>query len=164
MAFPWCPSCNNEYRDGFAKCGECDTELLSDEAYRNLEMEELEEEELVVIDQGNLEYIKEQKDLLLDNQISSIYRPRSDEECKACVPTFQLLIVKDQLEAAREILSNNLYKLDRSDDGYDDNIQRESMIDYNEENISCPACGCEFALQQDCPECGLFIGVPSEEE
>ena len=37
---PWCPKCKSEYREGFTVCADCGSELVDEEKFAQMEMEE----------------------------------------------------------------------------------------------------------------------------
>ena len=37
---PWCPKCKSEYREGFTVCADCGSELVDEEQFAQMEMEE----------------------------------------------------------------------------------------------------------------------------
>lgn len=157
-----CPSCRSEFRDGFSHCHSCEQDLVPADALE-VAFELDESEELIVLQAGPLGYIREQSDYLKANLIPNIFKIRDESDCQSCAPTFVLIVPSSVLAKARSVLEKK-WKADGSVAGTDKSADGPISIDYNSEQITCPACGFEFKLEENCPDCGLFIGVPEVDE
>ncbi len=157
-----CPSCRDEYREGFQRCSECNVALVNAEELLERESD-LEGQKLVVIQSGPVNIIKELSDSLAGVQIPSTYKPINAEQCRACVPTFELLVPEEAAETAMEHIDASWSARIKQETQIDHDAD-SSVIDYNQEEITCPACSATFAIQESCPDCGLFIGIPISEE
>ena len=71
---------------------------------------------------------------------------------------FFLFVPEASIESCREFI-DRMQKETIAREGLED--YEAPLLDYSKEEISCPACGtvCSSKLEE-CPECGLFLGLP----
>jgi hypothetical protein len=153
---PVCPVCLCEFREGFTHCNTCDVELV-DHLEKEMELSEenireaLEGKELVLVTRGELEVVKETRDLLSSRRIASIVV--DDEEAKlppGAPPRVMLAVNKDDVEAAARVLGDKFQQM-VAEEGQ----ELAAELNYD----SCPACGTKIPDKtEECPECGLFVG------
>lgn len=153
---PFCPVCLSEFREGFTRCNSCDVDLV-DHLEQEMELSEdniraaLEGKELVLVTRGELEVVKETRDLLSSKRIASIVV--DDEEAKVpagAPPRVMLAVSKDDVEAAAKILGEKFQQM-VAEEGQE--VSNELSYD------TCPACGTKVPENaEECPECGLFVG------
>ncbi len=153
---PICPQCLSEYREGFTRCASCEVDLvdsvapemdLSDESVRAA----LAGKQLVAITRGELQVVKETRELLARKRIPSLIV--QDEEVRVppgMAPRVLLLVGQDDLAGAAELLGEQFRQL---------LAQEESQVPEAADYGSCPACGAQVPeTAEECPECGLYIG------
>ncbi|HUU00790.1 MAG TPA: hypothetical protein VM425_05045 [Myxococcota bacterium] len=153
---PFCPVCLCEFREGFTRCNNCGVDLV-DHLEQEMELSEeniraaLEGKELVLVTRGELEVVKETRDLLSSRRIASIVV--DDEEAKlppGAPPRVMLAVSKDDVEAAARVLGDKFQQM-VAEEGQE--LAGELKYD------SCPACGTRIPENaEECPECGLFVG------
>jgi uncharacterized protein YbaR (Trm112 family) len=152
---PFCPECLAEYREGFTRCSTCEVDLvdqlpepldLSEEAIRQA----LEGQDLVPVTRGTLDVVKETQGLLSNRRIASLIVDDEDAPVQPGMPKRVLLVVgKDDLEAAAGVLGQS----------FQDMLSEEGLQGPDLQYDKCPACGHALAVdQEECPECGLFVG------
>lgn len=153
---PFCPVCSAEYRLGFTRCNSCEVDLvaalpehvdLSEESVRKA----LEGKELVAISRGFLDPILEMRELLGGQRIPSLVVESEEEVPKGMPKRVVLCVSQEHLEAAGRVLGENFRKM-LDDEGISPTVA-------NLQQNQCPACGEPVAEdQEECPECGLFVG------
>ncbi len=68
-----------------------------------------------------------------------------------------LAVAGNQLEKAKSIMDEDF--LDTLSDK--EKEISKMIVDHNASHIQCPGCLTEFATgPSECPECGLFLGLP----
>jgi len=153
---PFCPVCLCEYREGFTRCNTCDVELV-DHLEEEMDLSEesiqkaLEGSELVSITRGELEVVKETRDLLSSRRVASLIV--DDDKTKTppgMPPRVSLVVSKDDVEKAAKILGDKFQSM-VEEEGHAGNKE----LSYD----TCPGCGAKVAeTAEECPECGLFVG------
>ena len=76
LIMPWCPNCDNEYKEGYTVCADCGTELIDDEAYEKLKNsvgEEVSDNTEVSVDINVDAYIPDSY-IMNENQKIDIYK------------------------------------------------------------------------------------------
>lgn len=153
---PFCPECHAEYREGFTRCASCDVELVA-ELPTGLDLsaegvaEALAGQELVPVAGGQFEVLKEMRENLAARRIASLIVEDPEHQNPPGMPKRVLLAVgKADVAAARDALEADFNAM----------IAEEGMAGETEMRYGqCPACGCQLTEDQDeCPECGLYIG------
>jgi len=119
---------------------------LSEESIRQA----LEGKELVPVTRGDLEVVKETRDLLSKNRLASIIVDDDQEPVHPGAPRRVVLVVNsDDLQTAAKILGDKFQKMVK-DEG-----QEIDELVYD----VCPACQTKVPENtEECPECGLFVG------
>jgi len=99
----FCPKCKSEYREGFSKCSDCDTDLVAgqppeaEDEVRYVEMVEV----FSTYNPGDIAFIKS----VLDGEdIHYFFQGESSAMLVAAGAYARLLVQQDQVERAREIL------------------------------------------------------------
>lgn len=153
---PICPVCQAEYRQGFTRCNSCEVDLV-DNLPEEMDLSEenvrraLAGKELAVVNRGTLDAVMETRDLLSARRVPSMVVDEEDPKHQPGTPKRVALVVdKDHLEAAIEVLGENFRKL----------INQEGLkVNVDLKYESCPACGALVPEDaEECPECGLVIG------
>lgn len=171
---PFCPRCRAEYRIGFTRCAECDVSLVErlDQAAPAMDelamAEYLANRELVVIVQADVERLKPLKNLLCENSIANIIVRLGSGDCCSgggCgPPKLDLAVAVEDVERALGLLKEEFKELVVAvTDGEDEIDRLDRALDLNGETMTCPACdGLIPSGFDECPSCGLYIGVPEE--
>jgi transcription initiation factor IIE alpha subunit len=152
---PFCPVCLSEFREGFTHCNSCDVDLV-DQLPEEMDLSEenirqaLEGKELVPVTRGDLEVVKETRDLLSKNRLASIIVDDDQEPAHPGAPKRVVLVVNgDDLEKAVKLLGDKFQKMVKQEGHEVD----ELVYDV------CPACQTKVPENtEECPECGLFVG------
>lgn len=166
-----CPSCREEYLDHIEYCGACKAQLLTDDEVQAmprsvgkfLSKEELLRETTVPLMEGGLTQCREMEKILKDAQISSMVYP-VDLGCNdhgatvgtTCAMKYMVLVRESDIGACKMALEGQfLAQVAREGQGQ----FVHGVIDLSHDEILCPACGEQGALNQgECPSCGLFLG------
>jgi len=166
---PFCPNCRGEFREGFTRCAECDVELVASLEQAKPKMDEnsmslyLQDKELVAVATAELDRLKPLKNLLcyhsIANMIISSAGGCSGGGC--CGPKLELVIDIRDLEQATKIIEAEFKQaVDRESESAE---RCDRMLNLQEENLVCPACDANIpAGNNECPACGLYVGVPEE--
>lgn len=152
---PYCPKCHSEYRREFARCKDCETDLvetlepemeLTDESIRKA----LEGKELTPVMTGNLDTVREFHQMLASKRIASII----DDDLKASqqhghAPRVRLLIKSEDLEEVSAVLGANFKQMLETE-----GVTSNQDLSYDH----CPACNAPISENiTECPDCGLVI-------
>ena len=99
----FCPKCKSEYREGFSKCADCDTDLVAgqppeaEDEVRYVEMVEV----FSTYNSGDIAVIKS----VLDGEgIHCFFQGENANMLVAAGAYARLLVQEDQVERARDIL------------------------------------------------------------
>lgn len=166
-----CPSCREEYLDHIDMCAACQENLLTDDEFHDvprslgklLSKEELLRETTVPLMEGGLTQCREMEKILKDAQISSMVYP-VDLGCNehgatvgtTCAMKYMVLVRESDLRACKTALEGQfLAQVAREGQGQ----FVHDVVDLSNEEIQCPACGEQGALNKgECTSCGLFLG------
>lgn len=176
---PFCPSCRAEFRAGFDACNSCGGVTLVEALPESLEipLEELEGTvpvglssatdvaQIVEIDGRQVDLmrvfsIKRAHDFLqtlLDSGVRCAMVPLGDVDFPDGLPRVEVRVRPEDHERGESILR----------DAWKSDVAREGTTDEPGEGAidACPACGSHVPLDvEECPECGLVVGVSSVEE
>jgi len=153
---PFCPVCLSEFREGFDRCNACNVELVSELADEiNLSEENiqqaLEGKELIAVTRGDLDVVKETRDMLAGERVASIIVPDEEAPAHPGMPSRVILVVaKNDLERAMAIIGDRFKNMVEVEG-------KEVISDQSYE--SCPACGSKVSADaEECADCGLFVG------
>lgn len=154
-----CPHCGSEFLPHIEKCSDCGTILLTFEEYRKAQEEKkrIEEktlENIVVVREGGLDWMRELRAVLIDAGIFCAVH--SDAGCKkgCCGTTCRLLVQSEDLERARERIEE--YYMEVSPEFRASN----KLISEGK----CPACGSPVdSGERECRDCGLALLIVEEE-
>lgn len=153
-----CPDCRAEYFPHILKCADCGTSLLSPEELKRAEedkrrLQEKSLEDMVVVRQGDLQWMDELCNVLLDSGISSTVHvdPGCSKGC--CGDTCRLVVSSQDAERAQERIEEYFREMHPE--------LRESHELARQGN--CPACGTPVAADAvECPDCGLILLIADE--
>lgn len=154
-----CPHCECEFLPHILKCSDCGADLLLPEEYKKAQEERKRieakiVENMVVVREGDLDWMKELRTVLIDAGIPCAVQ--SDAGCKkgCCGTTCRLVVASEDHERARE----------RIEEYY---MEVSPELRASNELISegkCPACGSPVgAVARECPDCGLPLLIVEEE-
>ncbi len=155
-----CPQCRTEYLPNIEKCADCGSVLLHPEDYRIKQeekkrlMEKAVEEEAVVRE-GDLNWMSELRDVLIDSGIPCAVR--SDSGCKKsrCRDKCRLVVYPADLEKAQQRIEEYFMEM------------HPEIRTANElaGQGRCPACGHPVGAEsRECPDCGLPLVIIEEED
>ena len=147
-----CPDCGTEYFSHIQNCADCGTVLLLPEENKKLqeEREKCGEEILdkpVVIREGDLQWLNELYNLLIDASIPCIINvDRCKKGCSS--HPHQLLVSESDAEKANEVVEEYFMRL---------HPEIRASRDMREGG-RCPACGSPVTSDTvECPDCGLRL-------
>ncbi|HYK89282.1 MAG TPA: DUF2007 domain-containing protein [Acidobacteriota bacterium] len=102
---PFCPSCRTEYREGFARCNECDVELVG--ALPSAESDKSDPEDMQLVELASFPNAAEAemiRELLEGNDIDTVIRGDTDPiGATSGAEPATLLVAQNDLTRAREI-------------------------------------------------------------
>jgi hypothetical protein len=165
----YCPRCNDEYRADIVQCAGCEIDLITGTRKLELEKEREEkmarrsgklspEDEVVNIERGALQYLRQLESLLAAERIGS--RMVGDEQgcSKSCCPSnFYLQVKKEDATDAMQILAAEYLRTT----GLESKGRATDEVVFNPHagEAICPACGFRFSTSSaTCPDCGLCLG------
>jgi hypothetical protein len=153
-----CPDCGAEYFPHIEHCADCAVPLLLPEEHKRVQEErkqcrEKTLESPVVVKEGDLNWLDELYNVLIDSSIPSVIH--ADTNCKkGCSGhPYQLLVSASDAEKANELIEEHYVKVHPE--------FRESRERITEGK--CPAC--RSPVQPDtveCPDCGLTLLIIEE--
>lgn len=171
---PYCPECRCEYRPEIKVCSSCQTDLVE-----NLEMARpimdddhiiayLQEHEIMPVAESTVDRLKPLRDVFLANGLPCLMiREECSSSCSSgCKggPKLQLVVAAKDSELAHTLMTKEFLKLvttETDDSGEAERLGR--VVDVMGAGNLCPAC--DAPLPQgaaECPDCGLYVGVPEE--
>lgn len=125
---------------------------------------EPDEEDLITIFVGDLYNCRERERILEREGIASIIvGPTDGRVADLGPPVLQLQIRREDIQDTVEIFEEEWQEI-LDIEGLD---AQEDVIDLNQDTIVCPGCGTEISEvteEGECTECGLFLGLPDDEE
>lgn len=152
-----CPSCGAEYRPHLERCADCGSLLISPEEYgkareERMRTEETEVGEAVKVMEGDLGWMSELKEVLLEAGVPCSLNSGCGKG--RCGTTVQLQVSPEDLERAQEAIEEYLMELDP------DLRTAKEMFGKG----ICPACGSPIGNDaRECPDCGLPLIIIGEE-
>ena len=162
----YCPACRSEYRTGITRCVQCAVDLvdvLPEERPLGIEGVEaaVAEGTALAVAKGPLQTVNGMRDVLASSRIPTVVRadPESQDPTTGVATLFDVLVHPDDGEAAAGALAADFQGL-ITGSGLDAGGGEVVDLDAGGE-ITCPACGTVFK-GQECPDCGLFLGIPDE--
>ncbi len=164
----FCPSCGDEYRPGFTRCGLCQRELVrrapvaspGDTAPKTLERDA--DVETVTIRQGPVTEIKRQQRLLHKAGIPTRSSVVGTAGCgSSCRPTAALdLQIRLADQAAAEAILDADYRRTTALDSLPIDDEEFLSADQHDTQSACAGCGMHLPEPVDrCPDCGLSYPV-----
>lgn len=153
-----CPDCSAEYFSHVVKCADCGTTLLSPEEIRRVEEEkkrlrERSLEDMVVVRQGDLNWMDELCNVLIDHGIASTVHVDAGCNKGCCGDTCRLVVSSRDAEKAHERIEEYFREMHP-----EMQASHELMSDGK-----CPACGTSVAADTvECPDCGLPLLIVEE--
>lgn len=118
----FCPNCRAEYRQGFENCDDCDVALV-EELPPEAETEFVDYDE--VLTTFNPAEIALMKSLLESEDIPYFFHGENFVQMTALAVPAKLMVRKDQVEAARELLKDLRLSLLSESNGVDDRDEGE---------------------------------------
>ncbi len=124
-----------------------------------------EREEWVTVFTGDLHNCKERLEILQEEGIEAIVEGDIEDSVQEVgVPIFQLKVQKKDLEEVAEIFAE-IWEEILETEGIGE--ISDEIVDLSKDKVICPGCKSEIeevTEDGECPECGLFLGFPPEEE
>jgi len=153
---PFCPECQAEYREGFTRCSACDLDLVEqlpeafDLSEENIH-QALEGQDLVPVVRGDFEVLKEIRAFLSSQRVASLLLDDKEFQAPPGAPKRVMLAVGSADEEHARLILGEKFQDMVANEGLD----ADAELSYG----ACPACGHGVEEdQEECPECGLFIG------
>ena len=154
-----CPDCRAEYYPHIEKCADCGAVLMLFEEYEKAleERKRIEEkalENMVVVRDGDLDWMNELRSVLIDAGIPSTVHSNTGCGKGCCGDKCKLMVSPEDLERARDAIEEYLMDLEP-----DLRIAREMFG-----KGKCPACGSPVGPDdRECKDCGLPLIIIEEE-
>lgn len=123
-----------------------------------------EKDDLVAVFMGDLHNCRERLHELAEEGIPSLVTGANDVVNDMGPPVLQLLVRREDIEDVAEIFAE-LWEEVLEVEGIGDTVS--DAIDLNADTIVCPGCQTEISeltAEGECPECGLFLGLPDDDE
>ncbi len=118
--------------------------------------------ELLTVFVGDLYSCKERLETLEEEGIEAVVE-MSPQDAEGVPPLFELKVKREDLEEVAEIFAE-IWEEILKVEGITE--QTDGIIDLSQETVTCPGClsviDC-VTEDGECPECGLFLGLPDEE-
>ncbi|MEW5855442.1 MAG: hypothetical protein AB2A00_42105 [Myxococcota bacterium] len=163
----FCPQCGSEYRQDITTCATCKVPLVAqltdDVANDRRKVEEyFRDKKPLLVTEGGVDAAMEIRDLLLDGGVMArIVGKEENEDVPPMHARFRVEIAEEDREKAQQVLGEQWAQVVAAE-GTDARDAKEAVLDGSE--TECPACGTKFTPAKpetaECPECGLFLGVP----
>ncbi len=155
-----CPRCESEYQPHIDKCADCGEALvLPEELEKAKEQRRLTGEkkvdEKVVVREGELDWMSELREALIDAGIPAEVRSEDDCGKGCCGSACRLVVSPEDLEKAQARVEEYFMEV---------NPELRESNELMKEG-KCPACGSPVgAGARECPDCGLPLVIVEEEE
>lgn len=123
-----------------------------------------ETDDLVTVFIGDLNNCRERLHELAEEKIPSIIVAYSDVVSAMGPPTLQLQVLREDLPDVAKVFAE-IWEEVLDTEGL--HVSGPDVIDFSQDTIVCPGCESELSeLTEDgeCPECGLFLGLPEDIE
>jgi len=154
-----CPQCEAEYYPHIEKCADCGAVLMSFEEHQKAQeerkrIEEKALENMVVVRDGDLDWMNELRSVLIDAGIPSTVHSNTGCKKGCCGDKCKLLVSSEDLERAQDAIEEYLMELEP-----DLRTAREMFG-----KGKCPACGSSIGPDaRECADCGLPLIIVDEE-
>ena len=165
----YCPSCRSEFREGFSRCQACDEALVDHLPGLDLEGVEAVEQavargEAIVVARGSLQDVRRMQAELAEFRVPAVvFGDEKNCATGSCQQVYDVMVHPTGIEAAQNALAAN-YMAMLVNEGVDPAAADATVELAEGQAIVCPACETSFvaggAADTECPECGLFLGVP----
>ena len=118
--------------------------------------EEQETVQVAIVAQGAADYLKELAAVLTSADVPHDIVAPPGCEPGSCGPALLLVTPPDALANARAAIETHW----NSELADDERVAVETVVDFDAEETTCPACGTAFPTSgaERCPECGLNFG------
>ncbi|MDF1565570.1 MAG: hypothetical protein P1V51_21210 [Deltaproteobacteria bacterium] len=166
---PYCPACRSEFREGFDHCASCDRALvdeLPDVSLEGIEAVEaaVRSGEAIIVARGSLQDVRRMQEVLADFRVPAVVTGDA-ASCTSgsCSATYDVAVHPDSVRDAQNALAAN-YQAMLVNEGVDP-ASVEGVVELESGGeTQCPACETLFvpedAASAECPDCGLFLGIP----
>jgi hypothetical protein len=127
-------------------------------------------DEAVIVFQGDLFNCRERLRVLHEEEVHAEIIGAEGAVVVDGMPTMMNIIVpREDLELTIEIFADIWQETLSSEGLQEDEISELSgdVIDFSQDTIICPGCRTELSeVTEDgeCPECGLFLGLPEDDD
>jgi hypothetical protein len=163
---PFCPECHSEYREGIARCAHCQVELVAAMPERGEDKSQrlraaVEAQEAAALARASYTEACQMVEALHSAGVDAMVTGDVESCGKNCQPThFFVAVLEEDVPAAARVLRSEWRKL-ISMDADCAGANPDVVVDLDTEGQhACPACGSAFeGTPEECPECGLFLGV-----
>jgi hypothetical protein len=154
-----CPDCEVEYLPHIEKCADCGSVLILHEEHKRAQEERQRMaakaiENAAVVRKGDLKWLGELSDVLIDAGISCTVTAEAGCNKGHCRDKFLLIVDRGDLARAQERIEEYFREL------------HPELRDSHElaKQGKCPACGSPVgAGENECSDCGLMLVVIEEE-
>jgi hypothetical protein len=166
---PYCPQCAAEYVADVTSCAHCQVPLVP-ELTEDIQLgaEKLavyfQGKDVIMVTEGPLDTTREIRDVLEAGGVPTRLSGKDEgEDGPPMHMRFKVEIVRDDLQKAAEVMGERWNHF-LAAEGTAAGETKEAVLADGAET-QCPACGYAFTPQStetaECPECGLFLGVPA---
>lgn len=163
---PYCPECREEYIRSIEICVTCQIPLVEElpttphETTPDGARAYLQARTPIAIMRSTLEPCREIRDHLLEHRVPCAIE-EAQESYATDVPSvhlrFDVMVAEEDMARVQEVMSDRYSEL-LHNEGVEAGEATVTIEPGSE--VTCPACGTQFKVEGDeCPDCGLFIGV-----
>jgi len=164
----FCPKCKSEFLAGYAECANCKVPLvekLGQESFSDDAMLKYFEGKTVeLVTSGPMAMVREAQRLFEAQGVQTrVVAEEEKPELGGTHQVFRLEIVREDLERARKVVGDRWKEFVEAE-GLTPGEAKDVVLAAGAET-ECPACTTRFTPANpdtaECPDCGLFLGVPA---
>ncbi|MCB9639044.1 MAG: hypothetical protein H6727_09145 [Myxococcales bacterium] len=133
--------------------------------HQDIPLQEIPVEEMVTVFIGDLQNCRERLLALEEHEIPAVVVGDVDGTVpEQGAPVLELRVYREDLEDVIDLFEQ-LWQETLELSGLE--AQHDGVVDLSQDIVVCPGCQSEISevtAEGECPECGLFLGFPPEDE